>query len=856
MGIEIALALGLSGIVATVGGAVINAGIGLALSFGAQKLLGKKTSSGQNGVRLSLEVAADVPRQAIIGETAVAGSLVYWHLRGDNNEHLHMVIALADHECDSLQGVIVNGELREWNPATGVVSDTNEKLLVRFHSGAPGQVADATLINTSNGYWTEQHRGTGVCYVGIILKYGEKAWPGGIPQLAFVVRGHNKLFDPRTGLLGYSDNWGVAVYNALIGIRQTVAGPRVAGMHAVADSVNLADAIAAINASDEDVFLGGGGTEKRYRVGVALRSDMTAREVLETLLAAGGGELVESAGLYRILAGVAQSPVAALTDGDLLLEQPLTFEPHQTRAELVNTIEASYASRQHGWVQTPLPARVSSGDVDADGGVRLVRTLDLTACPSYTQAQRVMEIERRRARRQGRATFSLRSRWQGLEPGDWITLTSERRGWIAKTFQIARVEELPSGALDLQLAETDAGLDDWETGFEIADGAAADLPSATPINPLIGGLLLYPFLAEAVGGAQRPGLRLFWEAVSDPTTVSLLLEYRKTGDAVALQRQILEPDAGSYAWVSGVQGGLVYEARVRPITQPDRDVEWSAWVQAPEPSPADVVLSAAVALAVPPDTITPEMLSEQARFELALTTALDDVQGSVAAKLAAVQLQFERVASALDLSFEQLADTEARVTVTQQTQASDRLALAQQITEALASLDLGSSAVFQALEARVEDTEAGLTSQASLIEGVQTTLGDHSAGISSSLTAIDGISAKWTLQLDANGFVTDLVTAGGVAGYSFFGVMADAFFIAKPGTLDGDPQQIFTLTTGGTPRLVFAGDFMADGSVTAQHLDVATLEAISADLGKVTAGEIQGAKFYMNLDTGEWWIDA
>lgn len=841
MGVEIAVALGFSGIAATLTGAAINAGVGLALSFGAQTLLGKKGSQ-SGGASVSLQVAADAPRQAILGETAVGGSLVYWHLTGPNNENLTMVIALADHECDSLQGVIVNGDLRTWDSATGVVAGTDGTLVVRFHSGAPGQVADAALVAGSNGAWTANHRGEGVCYVVAEIVYREKVWPGGIPTLAFVVRGANRLVDPRTGVRGYSDNWGVVVYNALLGIRQGDNGPRVAGLHCSAVSISATDAIAACNAADELVALAAGGTEKRFRVGAVLDSGMTGREVLETLLAAAAGSLVESAGTYRVLPGVAQTPVASISDGDLILGQRLQFEPRVSRAELVNTVEATWFDRSNAWVSAALPARSASADVTADGGVRLARALDLVAVPSRTQAQRVMEIERRRARRQGRAACTVTAQWQGLEAGDWISFTSDRRGWVAKTFVVARTEETPTGAVDLLLVETDAALDDWTTSLEIAPGTAVDLPSAGPPVATVAGLALTTYTAEAVNGAQRPGLRLTWTAVDDPTVISLLLEYRRQGDTAALQRAIMDPDAGAHSWVSGVQGGVVYEARLRAVTQPDRDATWTPWAVSSSVSPDDVVSVAVVAESVPPGTITNEMLDEQVAFELALATAIAEVQGSVAQRLASVEERFERFASAVDLSFEGLADTDARVTNTQRQIVTERLALAEQITQAVVQLQGETAGAIQTLTARVEDTEGGLTSQAAIVSGVQTQVGDNTAAISDALQSIDGLSARWTLDLNVSGRAHRLITAGGDQTTTFVGFEVDSFFIGRSNINGGAPVQVFTVdTTGPTPRLVFNGDFFASGSITAQHLDVSTLTAITAEFGTATVtGQLTG----------------
>jgi hypothetical protein len=209
-------ALGLTGAAA----AVAEIGIGLGLSFAATKLRPKQkrsTSSEARGAPVNLTIDTNPNRTVIIGEAATGGSLAYWQLSGTDNNVLHMVIPLADHECTSLQKVLVNGKEKTRNATTGEIDGYGANLVIRFYSGAAGQTADSEVVATSGGRWTSNEVGTGVCYVVAKLTYDEKLFPEGIPDLSFVVRGL-KLFDPRTSTTGYSANVAVALWNVLRGI--------------------------------------------------------------------------------------------------------------------------------------------------------------------------------------------------------------------------------------------------------------------------------------------------------------------------------------------------------------------------------------------------------------------------------------------------------------------------------------------------------------------------------------------------------------------------------------------------------------------------------------------------------------
>lgn len=626
MGVEVALALGLTGLAASATAAVVNAGIAFGLSYAASRLTGKRQTGGSQGISVSLALSADQPRTVILGEAATFGSLHYWHLTGANNSKLCMVIALADHECEALSGVIVNGVKRTM---TGeYVDDFSNKLKIRFYNGAPGQVADADVIAESNGKWTAAHKGAGICYAVVWATYGPHVFPGGIPKIQFVVKGA-KLTDPRTGAVGYSDNWGVCVYNVLRGIKQN--GLPLAGLNASAASITAADAVAACNVSDELVALAAGGTERRYRVGAVLYSTMSAREQLETVLAA-GGDVIESAGLFRILPDVAQAPVVTLTDDDIIAAEPFQWNARRPRSNLINTIEATWLSPKANYAPTSLPARSSSADRAADGGIRLTKTLDLSACPSETQAQRVMEIVRRMARKQGAASATFRASRIVIEPGDWVAFTSARYGWTNRTFAVTAVAGSPGLTSTLTLAEVDGTIDDWDTGLEIAN-TAGDLPAATLPESSISGLALTSVTIAGDAGAQRSGLHLTWSPIDDATVDRVQIEYRVQGDTVALTRTALEPSSGQSTWIDGVQGGLVYEARARMETTPVRATQWTAWVAATAQT-APVVIDAAITATPAPGSVTGTMLDAQSVLDLILSTNVAEINGSLAGRVA------------------------------------------------------------------------------------------------------------------------------------------------------------------------------------------------------------------------------
>lgn len=830
-----------------VGTAVLEVGLAVGLSFAATKLRPKvKSAKGatQSGTRVGLRIDTNPPRQVIIGEAATSGSLVYWQLSGDDNKVLHMVFALADHECNSLQKVLVNGKEKSRDSGTGQIDGYGANLVVTFYSGASGQTADSELVSTSGGRWTSNDKGTGVCYVVVKMTYDEKLFPEGIPDFGFVVRGI-KLTDPRTGTDAYSDNPAVAIYSVMRGI--SVGGEKLIGMNVPAEAIRTSEAEAAANACDELIAKKAGGTEKRYRCNVVLDCTQSNRDIIETLLASMAGEVIESGGIYRIMAGVAQTPVADLTDADLIVSEPLVTRPKRSRNEIVNAMQGSFTDPTRSYSSVALPPRTSTDDEDADGGIRLTRSLDLVAVTSRSQAQRILEVERRRARRMASASMKVRARWFGLEPGDWITYSSDRRGYVEKTFVVQSKTGNRDLTSDIVLIETDAAIDDWTAASdEIDDDQVIDLASAGPGLSEVSGIDLDAVTVIGATGQERPGLQIEWTPIDDPTIVGIALEYRKSGDTVAFDRGITDPSAGTYTWVTGVQGGVTYEARLRPIARPERATTWSSWVTSASESPPQIVSAAAIAYEVPPDTITPAMLSAQARFELSLIFETDAILGSASQMIADTVATAEKSHAAVIQSLIDGYENRSAIQVEQRQRQTADIALAEQITTVLAQINTNAAQVQTSLTALATDVSA----QADLIQTVSTALDGQAAQVTVIAESLNGVESKFGVAVSANNEVIGLfqLDANAVAG-STFTIAADNFRVSKIGSTGGASVPVFSIqTVGGVAKLALRGDMYADGTITADKLSVSSLSALSADLGTVTAGLIRNAANTLRFD--------
>jgi hypothetical protein len=851
--------------VSALGQALIGTALSLAMGALARRLAPSPDQQDiARGAHLRLVADANMPRMVLLGEAAVAGSLVY-HNVYNQTRNLELVIALADHECEALTGIWIDGKAVTWNSSTGLVTEY-PGMRIRFYNGSWTQTADPDLIANASSpssiwfgvpeakRWSVKNRGRGVCYVAIDMAFNADLYRGRQPNFMFKVKGA-KLYDWRKDATAggsgahrwgqpatyeWSDNPAVCWYNFRRGIY--VNTTRIAGMGTAADALPIDAATAAANACDESVGLKGGGTEKRYRLSAVFPVVQKHRDTIREMVTACAGVEIDSGGEFRFAPGVAQSTVMALTDDDLMMETEVEWSGRASRRDLINAVTGSYRDPVQRYEAVPLPPRTSSADEAADGDRYDVR-YDLDMVSSATQAQRVQEILRRRARRQGVGKGVFRARTCVLEPGDWVTWTSSRFGWDGKTFEVVTPALRPDLSTELVLREIDTGVFTWTPATDQLDSnSISDLPAGGSGEAALAGVGLETILVQsAQSGTQRPGLRLTWTPPNDPSIIEVEIEVRRQGDAAPLSsRKHYLPEAGQSAWIDGVIGGTVYEARARPVPMPTRATAWSAWVTASNSTDPLIVDFGFP----PPGSVGDHQLDAQTRFELSLSTALADVFGSAADDARNALAWSQQAAEGAMLSLARSMELETGIRSEQVIRRTETEQLAQQVTTVTARLDDVAAGVIEEITARA-------TADAALAQSVTaatTRIDDNEATAALILQSIDGLESRIGLSVSQDGQIIGAVTLEGTPLGSQFTVVADRFLIAHP-TTPGNTIQAFVVgTVDDTPTVGINGNLVIDGTILARHINALTLSAISANIGQVTAGLLRSADNKMRID--------
>lgn len=574
---------------ALIGGASVAAG-GVAAAFAATGLTAFAAQLGASlvlsGVSAALmpkpKVAAQArtvsvrqpaaPREFVYGATRKGGVIVYMHETGSSNEYLHLVIALAGHQVESIGAVYFDGE--EAIDASGTATSRYSGLVfIEKKLGSASQTALSQLQTDTSGEgaaaWTSDHRLRGIAHVHLRLKFDADAFPRGLPDIAFDIEGKNDIFDPRDSSTGYTTNPALCLADymsdATYGIGAGIGD---------ADGIDSTPLAAAANVCDEAVTLDAGGSEDRYACNGVLSLSETPKTNIEALLTAMAGRAVFPGGAWKIHAGAYRTPTVTLTDDDIR-PQGLSVATRMSGAENFNGVRGQFVAPENDYQVDDFPAYQSATYLAEDQGEAKWRDIVLPFTQSSATAQRLAKIALETQRRQ--FTVQVRgklSAWR-CAVGETVQLTYSRWGWSAKPFVVVSTRlAVEDGALvtDLTLRETSSLVYSWAASEEDIYAAAPQTTLPSPFD------LPAPTNVTCTGSAyltEDNRLRKYrtvttWTAALSAYVIRYEVEARRTHDASGtatgedyrpvavtgeLRAELPDVLAGTWEWrVRGVSG--------------------------------------------------------------------------------------------------------------------------------------------------------------------------------------------------------------------------------------------------------------------------------------------------------------
>lgn len=516
------------------------------------------TLSNQLRDRTETVRSAVAPHKIVYGEVPLSGPLVFAASTGSSNDYLHLVIALTGHECESMSTVWLNDVAVGTLDGSGNVTSGQFSGLARikFHLGSASQAADSDLVSACGAQgWTTDHRLQGRGYIYARLKYDATAYPNGIPNIKVLVKG-KKVYDPRSTLTAWSNNWALCVRDylaATYGLRCTDA------------EIDDAAITLAANISDEAVPLVSG-SQARYTCDGVLDLSLRPIDHIRSMLSGGAGAQVYTQGVYRLFAGAYITPVVTLTADDL--RGTLTVRPRVARKSLFNAVRGTFVDPDKYWQASDFPPMTNSTYEAQDGDEQIYADIELPFTINSIRAQRLAKIHLEKSRQGITVDFPAKLTAVKVAVWDVVRITLAHLGWSAKEFRVTGWKMAADGmGVDLVLQEESAASWDWAYGEATIVDPAPDTNLISAVScPPPTSLTVYSGSTHQITQADGVTLcRLYatWTAAADATVQNYEIQHKLTTDSVYASAVMSAAVLTTY--LAPVQSGSSYHVRIRAI---------------------------------------------------------------------------------------------------------------------------------------------------------------------------------------------------------------------------------------------------------------------------------------------------
>lgn len=452
-----AIAAAVSYIVASVSvSTLIKVGLALATQF-----LGSKPKTGATGrkdVTLMVRESA-FPRREIYGRARVGGIWIYADTTGSENNNLYLALGICDGPIDGVEAIMFGEEALVINEDGTVGGNYSGKVIVNIYDGTQTTADPMLLANTAN--WSANHILNGIAYATFKLTYSTSKFPNGLPEISFIVRGRNDIYDPRTDTSGYTDNPALCLNHFLTLSKWGAKAD-------YATEIDEAFLIASANICEEQVDTLSG-PENRYAISGVITSEITVEDNIALIRQCMAGWVVYSGGKFRISAGAYEAPTFTITP-----EMIMKVNGHKTkkpRRERVNMVKGVYTAEENRWQESDFPPITNATYKAADGGDELPKDLELPLVQSPSLAQRLAKIELETGRLERIINLECSLRALPVVAGASVMVDFPRYSYEGKVFQCisSEIKAGTSGAaptISLELREWSSNIYAWDYSTE------------------------------------------------------------------------------------------------------------------------------------------------------------------------------------------------------------------------------------------------------------------------------------------------------------------------------------------------------------------------------------------------------
>jgi hypothetical protein len=564
--------------IGAVGQAIVGIGLSVGLSFAAKALTPKPKRSASPGSGSQVTIREPLAaRRLLYGRTRIGGTVVYVSSFDDGGgSYLNLVIALCDGPVDAVETVYFNDVAVEVDGALNVTTSPFAGwAYVERYTGQTLQQASPALVALGGGSWTTEHRLNGIAYLYVKLQWDQNVWQTGVPNITATIRGR-QVYDPRTTTTYWSENPALILRDFLL--LPVAQG----GVGTASGEIDEASFIAAANICDELLPLAGGGVERRYIAGGVIELDegSTPQALVESLLTSCGGRLSFWGGKWRLTVAAWRSPTFTITDA--ILRGPIRVETRISRRDQFNAVKGSYREPADRYIARDYPAITSSTFETEDGGARVYRDFSFDWTASASMAQRLAKIELYRAREPITAIVQCNLTAYAVVVGDVVSVTHERWGWSAKTFEVVEVRwaigDDAAPGVDLTLRETSAAVFDWSASEQqlLAASPATSFPDWTDIDaPSFTLFAGDDELFVAGDGAVQSRIKVLIAPQTNGFTDKWEIRWKLSSEATYTDPISIGAAGSNVWWISPIQDGQLYDVEVRALTSIGTRSAWS-----------------------------------------------------------------------------------------------------------------------------------------------------------------------------------------------------------------------------------------------------------------------------------------
>jgi predicted phage tail protein len=493
------------------GAVIIQSVVAMGIQMLGSKLLGMDKPSGIASTAASPILANEASSVAslpiVYGRRLVGAKRIYLNVN-EENEYLHMVVALSEGEIGRIRKVFFNDELAvdfTSNTATQtgsvpggesidpgsptIIEKFRDNLRMRYRLGTPTQTSIDYLSNPSTGKfptdWTVNARCKGVAIAYFELKFDRDVYQQ-IPSITVEIDGIEirRTDDLATRYSVFTnpshpDSFGANPADVLYDyLTNQIYGKAIA-----ANQIDIASFVTARAYCEETITETFGTTTdsfSRYLINGHVSPDATLYDNVKVILSSFNGYLVYSNGQYRLLVMRPRFGTQAIDanlyqfgEDNMIGPSDLQLGNKQSR---FNRVKMTYFDREQRY--TPNMVYYSNNTYLArDNNQVLEREVELNMVTDQRQANYISALILNQSRYTGMLNWTAPYTALQIEVGDVVAMTIPNLGFVAKQFRIMSVSINQDSTLDFSATEYDDSIYTVGTLTELALPGTVTVPA-------------------------------------------------------------------------------------------------------------------------------------------------------------------------------------------------------------------------------------------------------------------------------------------------------------------------------------------------------------------------------------------